>query len=328
MLKDMLDLLRELQGILNQKFEIEQKIEELPREIERRNEVVIRMKENFLEFNDKRNTLRKEVIVKRDELERLQESTLKLEKEVGKVSSQKDYEQIERVIKDNSEKEQLIRRELQISEKKISELQEEFTNSETLLQDQEKALNEIKIKMEQDLVKLGAKRKELEAKEAGLTRFMDDSLVFKFERILKSRTGDGIVPIRKNVCYGCHILLPLKIVNDVSEGKKIITCPYCSKILFYDGEYDDDEVENIEIAGLRDIIDDEEIVLDDFDDDDYHALLNEDEVGSDDYSPAKNLEEIGNDEDEDESDMADEIDVEHEDNSVLTDELDEELDDE
>ncbi len=316
-LKNTLEQLRKFQEILNQKFEVEKQLQELPKEIERRDEIVIRMKENFLEFNDKRNALKKEIIVKRDELDKVVEKTSKLEKEVGNVSSQRDYEQIDRAIKDNNESEQTLRREIQVAEKKIHDFQEEFTNAETLLQEQEHSLMNIKDKIEQDIIKYEVQLKELEAKKQEVTMYMEDNLVFKFERILKSREGDGIVPIRQNVCYGCHMLLPLKIVNEVCEEQRVVTCPYCSKILFYDGDSDKEEVENIEIAGLKDIIDTQDISLDDFDEEDYHSFMQKDDLGSDEYIPAQNLEEMEDDieDDLDDDDIEDELgdDIEDED---------------
>ena len=308
MLKNTLEQLRKFQEILNRKFEVEKQLKNLPKEIERRDEIVIRMKENFLGFNDKRNSLKKEVIVKRDELDKVMEKTAKLEKEVGNVSSQRDYEQIDRAIKDNNDFEQSLRREIQIAEKKIQDFQEEFTNAETLLQEQEKSLGEIKEKIEQDLIKHEIDLKELEAKKQEVTMNMEDNLVFKFERILKSREGDGIVPIRKNVCYGCHMLLPLKIVNEVCEEQKVVTCPYCSKILFYDGDSDKEEVESIEIAGLKDITDDQEITLDDFDEEYYHNFMNKDDLASDEYIPAQNLEEMEEDDIDDDDDIDSDLD--------------------
>ncbi len=329
MLENTLEQLRVLQAILNKKFEVENKLLELPKELERRDEVVVRMKENFLSFNDKRNALKKEIIVKRDGLEHLQTEISRLEKEVGKVSSQRDYEQIDRAIKENYEKDQELRRDLQIAERKIVDLQEELSNSESLLQNQEAALVEIRQKIEEDLAKNEVELKNLRKKETDITVSMDNNLVFKFERILKSRSGDGIVPIRKNVCYGCHMLLPLKIVNEVCKAERVITCPYCSKILFYDGENDGEEVENIEIAGLRDIIDAEEIVLDNFDDEEYHSFMQKDDLGSDEYIPSSDLEEIEDEEIADEEidneeiaegEIAEDIEGEIEDAKILDEE--------
>ncbi|XP_060083736.1 aspartic acid-rich protein-like [Ylistrum balloti] len=274
----------------------------------------MRMKENFLHYNEERNSLRRELIVKRDELDRVQQNTLKLEKEVGAVTSQRDYEQIDRAIRESHE------------QNNLEELQHDLSDSEDLLQAQEKDLEKIKDDVQKEMIKHDVQLKELQSKETEITVSMDRDLVFKFERILKSRSGDGIVPIRKNVCYGCHMLLPLKIVNEVCEERKVITCPYCSKILFYDGDSDDEEVDNIEIAGLRDIIDAEDIILDDFDEEDYHAFIQKDDLGSDEYVQAKQIEELHDEDDDDDdgddiedklADLEDSEDLDEDDNKIF-----------
>ena len=67
---------------------------------------------------------------------------------------------------------------------------------------------------------------------------MDEEILFKFERIIRSKSGLGIVPVRRSVCTGCHMILPAQFENDVRTGESILFCPYCSRILFYSEEED------------------------------------------------------------------------------------------
>ena len=56
------------------------------------------------------------------------------------------------------------------------------------------------------------------------------------ERIIRSKSGLGIVPIVKGVCTGCHMILAGQFVNDVRRGDKIQFCPHCSRILYYEDQ--------------------------------------------------------------------------------------------
>ena len=62
--------------------------------------------------------------------------------------------------------------------------------------------------------------------------------MFKFERIIKSKSGLGIVPIAGGVCNGCHMILPAQYANSVRRGEGIMFCPNCSRILFVPDEED------------------------------------------------------------------------------------------
>jgi len=76
--------------------------------------------------------------------------------------------------------------------------------------------------------------KGLEKQEKAITPSLDEELVFKFERIIRSKSGIGIVPVIDGVCTGCHIVLPAHFVNYVRQSTEILFCPDCSRILFYD----------------------------------------------------------------------------------------------
>ena len=80
-------------------------------------------------------------------------------------------------------------------------------------------------------------------KEKKITPDLDGEILFKFERIIKSKAGLGIVPIEHGVCSGCHMILSVQFVNDVRQGEGIMFCPYCSRILFHQPEEAEEGVE-------------------------------------------------------------------------------------
>jgi len=86
---------------------------------------------------------------------------------------------------------------------------------------------------------------------------------FKLERIIKSKQGIGIVAIHGNVCTGCHMILPAQFANEVRIGDKIVYCPYCSRILYYlenidnENEYFNDEDAG-SLSDLDDFVDEDE----------------------------------------------------------------------
>lgn len=286
-----LEQLKILQKVLNDKFELERKLVELPKEIALQEQMVFRMKENFLTADTQYRDFKKNLEHKQDELNRLQEHRERYEKEIIQVNSQRDYEQIDRAIKENLEQEQIMRGELHALESKFNVLEEEFTSTENLLKVQEETLKKMKVTVDVQLLNYSTTLQGIRNKETNITAFLDDKLVFKFERIIKSKGGEGIVPIKKNVCNGCHMVLPLQFVNEVRKEDTVLNCPYCSKILYYSGKTDEDTIETEEISGLQDLFEDEDIVLDDFEDEDYELFLERDNIGSDSYSVSTENEE-------------------------------------
>uniref|UniRef100_UPI00260D3D47 zinc ribbon domain-containing protein n=1 Tax=Oceanispirochaeta sp. TaxID=2035350 RepID=UPI00260D3D47 len=102
--------------------------------------------------------------------------------------------------------------------------------------------------------------KRLKSEEASVVPGMNEEILFKFERIIRNKSGLGIVPVLDGICTGCHMILPGQFVNDVRKGEDILFCPYCSRILFHSDESDDQPSEEVftaqEMGGLSDLVDD------------------------------------------------------------------------
>ena len=77
--------------------------------------------------------------------------------------------------------------------------------------------------------------------------------------------------VKGNVCDGCHMILPAQFANEVHGGDKIVFCPYCSRILFYEelkeGETEYSHIEDI--GSLSDYGDEEDFLDDEYFDDEY-----------------------------------------------------------
>ena len=71
---------------------------------------------------------------------------------------------------------------------------------------------------------------------------LNQEIVYKFQRIIQ-RNSEGIVAVRNGVCTGCQMILPGQFANEVRDGEKILFCPYCSRILFYQ-EVNEEEAED------------------------------------------------------------------------------------
>jgi uncharacterized protein len=178
------------------------------------------------------------------------------------MKTQREYEALDKEIKDATEKEQQLRKEIIKEEKDQEELHVSLEREEKMIQQQEEELTN-----EQDKIKNESKEKEkelegLKKQEKDVNKGLDEEILFKFERIIRSKSGVGIVPIRNSVCTGCHMALPAQFVNEVRLGNEIRFCPYCSRILFYGSDVEeeaffDDEATG-SLADLDDLSDDED----------------------------------------------------------------------
>jgi len=274
---DIFEKLRSLQDILSEKITLEENIQEIPKLLVTQEELLARLKRTFIEKNqdyDKAKTSESEFRNLLLEAESMRE---KAEKNMDVISTQREYEALDKEIRDAAEKEQQFRKELQREERIISELDEQMKQNSSLIEQQEAELAERRKGIENEIKSKKAQIEALVQKEKALTVDLDPDVLFKFERIIRNKMGKGIVAIKSGVCMGCHMILPAQFANDVRIGSEIVFCPYCSRILFYE-ESDDGEVDFFDAEDSGSLAD-----LDDIDEEDYDDEEEEEERVSGDF---------------------------------------------
>jgi uncharacterized protein len=322
MIKDTIKKLQVLQEILSQKFTIQREIEELPKTLATKRELVSRMKKSFVEKNEKFEETRRRVSDLRVRLQEAEFDREKYESQMDQITTAREYDALEKEIRDASEREQQYRRELQREEKDLEEQRQRLEREEEMISAQEAELEEERAKIDTETSNRQQRLEELTTEEKTTVPGLDDDLLFKFERIIRSKAGEGIVAIRNGVCTGCQMILPNQFVNDVRAAEEILFCPYCSKVVFYsddDTDLDDAGFSDSDEEGLADLVDDD-FDEDLFDEEELIGFTDEDEITADEQ------EEIEPDVDDDEDEDDDDED-EDDDETDLLDDSDDDLDD-
>lgn len=236
---EIFDRLKSLQVILGRKYELESKIEEAPKQLSSQDELLARMKKEYIEKNKSYEEVKERVTHLKDELDETIKTREDGEKNMDNITTHREYEALDKLISEASEREAEIRKLLQKEEKDLSELNESMKGIEMMINSQEADLNTSKASLDAQMASYKSELEELNAKEAEAVPGLDQEILFKFQRIIQ-RNSDGIVSVRNGVCSGCHMILPAQFANEVREGDKTLFCPYCSRILFYQ-ESDDNE---------------------------------------------------------------------------------------
>ncbi len=260
--------LKTLQEILGEKYSIEQEIENAPKKLSSQDELLARLKKEFIVKNTEYEEVRAKVLKLKADLAEAESAREMGEKNMESISTHREYEVLEKAIKDSTDLEQSVRKELHREEKNLAELNDKLQQDEELIKSQESELNEHKLQMEQEVSVMRKNLENLEKKEAKLIPGIDSDIVFKFERIIKNKQT-GIVAVKGNVCDGCHMILPAQFANEVHKGDDIHFCPYCSRILFYQEPEDGDtEFFQLDDTGSLEGFDEDDFSDEDSDDED------------------------------------------------------------
>jgi len=309
--------LKSLQEILVQKYELEGKKNDAPKQLSNQEDLLAKTQKEFIELKSNYDATQEKVTQLKAQLDEAVKSREEGEKGVANSTTHREYEALEKQITEAKLLEEQVRKDLQREEKDLAELNERLKNTEESIKFNENELNSSRDSLNKELSSYDAKLAKLKVEEDKVTKNINDiysseenaelkaqEILFKFQRIIQ-RNSEGIVSVRNGVCSGCHMILPANFANEVREGEDINFCPYCSRILYYE-EVSEDQQENYfdigaagSLAGLDDDFDDEDSEYGEDEDEDTRSEF-DDEDETDEES------EDADDEDEDADDDSDE----------------------
>ena len=131
---------------------------------------------------------------------------------------EKEIRQIEDQELDLMEQAEKLKVELAVEEKKAASSRESIGRQMADLEEKGKAL-------ESRLQDLTGERAELASK-------IDEDVLARFERLFASKGDAAIVALEHEVCTGCHMKVTTQTAHRVRNGKEIVSCEQCGRILY------------------------------------------------------------------------------------------------
>ena len=308
--------LKSLQEILVQKYELEGKKNNAPKQLSNQEDLLAKTQKEFIELKSNYDTTGEKVNQLKAQLEEAVKSREEGEKGVANSTTHREYEALEKQISEAKLLEEQVRKDLQKEEKELAELNERLKNSEELIHFQESELNESRNSLDKEINSYNKKLDDLKTKEDKVTKNINkiyskeenaelkaQEILFKFQRIIQ-RNSEGIVAVRNGVCTGCHMILPANFANEVREGEDINFCPYCSRILFYE-EVSEDQAEDFfdmgaagSLAGLDEDFEDEESEYSEDEDEETRSEFDDEDGNDEDDSDESDEDEDSDDDSE------------------------------
>lgn len=271
-LEEVLRKLRTLQEVQLQRFRTEHEISEIPRALSTKTEVLNRLKRSYVEKSELYDRLKERIRELRDRAIEAEREREHYEGQMAVIHTQREYEALDKEIRDSGEREDEVRRELQREEEHLDEMEAALEQEGALIEQQDQEVADEQQRIESEIAERETVLQELIAEESGITPGLDPELLFKFERIIRTKKDFGIVALRAGVCTGCQMILPPFFANRVRTGEVIMFCPNCSRIVFYGGD-DEFEGDAADASGAE--FDDEDLMFDDDSTDGEEAEENE-----------------------------------------------------
>ena len=134
--------------------------------------------------------------------------------------------------------------EIELAEKRLKEYAAgikakklQLEEAENLSKERAADLAAKKAELESIEVETAPQVAEYEAQRERVLAKIDERLLAAYERIrCNVRNGLAVVTVKRDACGGCFNRIPPQRQVDIRQGKKIIVCEYCGRILVADPE--------------------------------------------------------------------------------------------
>lgn len=232
--------LYELQKIDSQIDEINKIKGELPLEVEDLEDEIAGLQTRIANINAEIEELNNLTKQRKREIDQAQIQIAKYTEQQNNVRNNREFDAISKEI----EYQQL---EITLAEKRLKEYagairakKASLESTDAVLAERNVDLTAKKTELESIEGETAAQIAELSAQGDAAKAKIDERLLGAYNRIRsKVHNGLAVVTVKRDACSGCFNRIPPQRQSDIRQGKKLIVCEYCGRILVPDTEVEE-----------------------------------------------------------------------------------------
>ena len=229
--------LYELQKIDSQIDEINKVKGELPLEVQDLEDEMEGLKTRIENINnevEEFNTLTKQ---RKREIDQAKIQISHYKEQQNNVRNNREYDAITKEIEYQELEIELAEKRLKEYAAGIKNKKAQLESAEAVVADRDIDLSAKKTELESIEAETADQVAALQAKAEKAKTKIDERLLVAYNRIRRSvRNGLAVVSVKRDACGGCFNRIPPQRQADVRQGKKLIVCEYCGRILVADNE--------------------------------------------------------------------------------------------
>lgn len=226
------------------------KLQEFDLEIEEIHDRIELQQARYEELSSAYNRLNADLTAQRSKLDLIKADKRQKELELKDITANLDAHKEKQLRASNArelaaldkELDALRRRRVQVEEE-IEQLSDSVTDGQDNVEEQQSRLDELATDLAAQEADMKAETDGSEGRVKALETERDDvkasfagsiALIRRYEFIRSRMEGRVIVVARNGACSGCHMLVPPQTYNDLMTSEKVIQCPSCKRILYYE----------------------------------------------------------------------------------------------
>jgi predicted nucleic acid-binding Zn-ribbon protein len=180
------------------------------------------------------------------EIEQLESRIIKSNIKLNNIKSNKEYTAALKELADLEKEKTLMEDGLIEIMEQIETLEQKCVSNKTKGELLKKNFEIERDEISKELKALDEVLKNLERERADFCKAVDEGLLKRYDILRQNKEGLAISPVVKGICQSCHMGIPPQKFNELIRGDALMSCPYCSRIIYW-GE--DERFKNINEKG-------------------------------------------------------------------------------
>ncbi len=237
-MKKQLELLVKLQECDSSIHQAKRMQENHPRLIAQLEETLAREREALQQQEKLLEDTRKKRLQKEQELVLNEDKVQKAKQHLTAVKTNKEYQAALKEIEMIQQGNIRIEEEILTSMEEVERLAVQKAEGEQQLNRTLKEVQERKGILEGELAACARKIEDQEQIKSAFSIQIQTELLDLYHRIKQKRPELTVVAVENSCCTGCHMNIPPQLFNEIKKCQKIITCPHCNRILYWEKNHE------------------------------------------------------------------------------------------
>jgi predicted nucleic acid-binding Zn-ribbon protein len=231
-IQERLSELYQLQLIDSQLDEIQVLKGELPMEVLDLEDEIEGLQIRISKLEDSKTDLQDSIAQHQAKIKESENLIAKYGRQLDDVKNNREYEALTKEI-------ELQRLDIQLSEKRIREVEVSVGAKDETLQaakdkmaEKNKNLETKKVELDKIIAKTEKEGSKLQKQSEAHRKSIEERLLKAYDRVRSSyRNGLAVVTVERDACGGCFNKIPPQLQLEISMQKRIIPCEHCGRIL-------------------------------------------------------------------------------------------------
>jgi len=166
-------------------------------------------------------------------LDEIHEKIKKLRGRTSEIKTNKEYQAHLKEIESVEKEQRGVEDDVLFLMEAADTAQKELKANEARVKSEEEKIEGFRKKLQEEVEEAEREMNALKLQREQLVKGIEGELYHLYVQLLETKRGLAVVQTRDEVCQGCYMNIPPQLFVEIKKNEKIIQCPQCNRILYW-----------------------------------------------------------------------------------------------